>query len=325
MQLHLPAAHRLARINYPTRTGSFAFAFLVVLAVMAERGYSAGTIALGVLTLLAYPQLAYLHARAALDSKRAELRNMSVDAILMGIWAAQLHFALWPVCGVLLSVNLNDAVCGGVPRLLSGLLYFFVAALIWAVAFGVPFEPATGPLVTGMCFAGIIAYVSALAVFFHAQNVRLLRTQKVLRTSEEQFRFIAEHAGDLVAVLAPDHRFRYASPSHAKYFDAAKFAEGRDWTDLIHPDDRARAVGFLRLLDLSVHGERVQLRVVADQGPLRSIECEGNPVRDDGGKLQMIVLLCREFVAGDDVDAGDIAEPKLDDSSAGMPEPGSRS
>ncbi len=301
MQLQLPRAHRLARINYPTRWGSFAFSFLVVVAVLAERGLSAGTLIFGVVTLLLYPHLAYLHARLAINSKRAELRNLSVDSVLMGLWAAQLHFALWPVCGALVGVSMNNAVCGGIGRFLSGLLFFAAAALLWAVMQGVPLEPSTGPLVTGLCFVGIVGYVGRLAVFFHDQNSRLVRTRNVLRTSEEQFRFIAAHAGDLVSVLTPEHRFRYASLSHEKYFDAAKFADGADWLELVHPEDRGRARAFLDLLSVSPRSERAQLRMILAGAPPRMVDCEGNPVREDGGKLQMTVLLCRDLSVSDEL------------------------
>ncbi len=301
MQAQLPRAHRLARINYPIRSWSFAFSFLVVVAILAERGFSADTLVFGVVTLLIYPQLAYLHARRAINSKRAEFRNLIFDSVLMGLLAAQLHFALWPVCGMLVGVSMNNAVNGGVERFLSGSLCFVAAALLWAVVQGVPFEPSTGPVVAGLCFLGIVGYVSRLAVFFYDQNSRLIRTRDVLRTSEEQFRFIAEHAGDLVSVLTREHRFRYASPSHRKYFESAQFADGADWLELLHPEDRGRGRAFIELLRRSPHSERAQLRMMLAGAPPRMLECEGNPVREKGGNLQMIVLLCRELIAGNEL------------------------
>jgi PAS domain-containing protein len=134
-------------------------------------------------------------------------------------------------------------------------------------------------------------------VLFYGQNSRLVRTRNVLRSSEAQFRFIAEHAGDLVSVLTPEHRFRYASPSHQNYFDPAKFAEGADWLGLVHPADRGQALAFLDLLGISMHGERAQLRITPAGAPPQLVECEGNPVRGENGELQMIVLLCRDLVA----------------------------
>src|SRR5512133_3854884 len=124
MTIRLPSAHRIAQVNYVSRTGSFAYSFLIVCALMAERGMDLRTSILAVLTLLAYPHLAYLHARLAVDSKRAEFRNLSADSVLMGVWVAHKQFALWPSCGALLAISLNNAVCGGSKRVLSGLLAF---------------------------------------------------------------------------------------------------------------------------------------------------------------------------------------------------------
>jgi PAS domain-containing protein len=299
MLLQFPPAHRLARINYPTRSASFAYSFLIVVAILAERGFSSGTLIFGVVSLLIYPQLAYLHARTAVDSKRAEFRNIAIDSVIMGLWAAQLHFALWPACGALVGVSMNNAVSGGIGRFLSGLLGFAAAAMIWAVLQGAPFEPATGPIVTGLSFLGIVCYVGWLAVVFNEQNSHLIRTRNVLRSSEEQFRFIAEHAGDLVSVLTPAHRFRYASPSHGKYFEPTTFADGAYWLNLVHPEDQVRGLAFLELLNTSPHSERAQLRMMSGGLP-RVVECVGNPVREQDGKLQMVVLSCRDLIANDE-------------------------
>jgi len=180
------------------------------------------------------------------------------------------------------------------------------------MAQGVPFEPSTGPFVTGLCFLGIIGYVGRLAVFFHEQNSRLVRTRNVLRTSEEQFRFIAANAADLVSVLTPEYRFRYASLSHEKYFELAKFVDGAYWLQLVHPEDRGQGRAFLDLLSRSHRSERARLRMLPAGAPPRMVECEGNPVRDESGKLQMIVLLCRDLVvSGEPKAAGlrDVPDP----------------
>ena len=111
---------------------------------MAERGMNAGTAVLAVLTLLAYPHLAYLHARIAVDSKRAEFRNLTADSVLMGMWMAQMQFALWPSCGALLAISLDNAVCGGGKRFVLGLLSCVGGTLIWGALDGYKFQPATG-------------------------------------------------------------------------------------------------------------------------------------------------------------------------------------
>jgi PAS domain S-box-containing protein len=297
MEILLPVAHRIARVNYVSRTASFAYSFLIVCALLAERGVDPATAILALLTLLAYPHLAYLHARIAVDSKRAEFRNLNADSALMGMWMAQMHFALWPSCGALLAISLNNAVCGGGKRFLMGLLWYAAGALIWGALGGYRIQPATGTLVTALCYFGIVAYGVSLGLFLHDQNSRLLRTRSVLRSSEAQFRFIAEHAGDLVAVLDSKGRFRYASPSHQAYFSAKAYADGSDWVDLVHPHDRERAKAFLAVLRGAQQSERTKLYLVPGKGDMLIAECDGNPVRDESGELQMIVVVARNLSA----------------------------
>jgi PAS domain S-box-containing protein len=264
---------------------------------MAERGMSVHTTILAVLTLLAYPHLAYLHARIAVDSKRAEFRNLTADSVLMGMWMAQMQFALWPCCGALLAISLDNAVCGGSKRFLLGLLACVGGSLIWGALGGYKFQPATGTLVTALCFLGILTYAASLGLFLHEQNTRLVRTRSVLRSSEAQFRFIAEHAGDLVVVLDPKGRFRYASPSHAAYFSPDRYEEGREWVDLVHPHERERARAFLAVLLGSRQSERIKLHMIPGKGELLLADCDGNPVHDESGELQMIVLVSRNLSA----------------------------
>ena len=128
MALRLLPPHRLGRINYPVRVGSFGFAFAVIVLVLMERGFSVAALLLAALSFLAYPHLAYLHVRMAFESKRAELNNLLIDSALLGLWVAQLQYPLWLGLGALLAVNLNNAICGGSRRLLLGFLAFATAA-----------------------------------------------------------------------------------------------------------------------------------------------------------------------------------------------------
>ena len=223
--------------------------------------------------------------------------------------------AIWPVCGALVGVSLNNAVCGGFSRFLSGLLCFTGAALVWAILWSFPFEPATGYFVTSLCFVGIVGYVTSLAVGFHAHNRRLVSARNGLRASEEQFRFISEHAGDLVCVLTPAHTFRYASPSYEEYFNSSQFAEGRSWLELVHSQERDKARAFFESLRGSSSSRRTQLRITPAEGSWRVMECQGNPVRGSGGELQMIVLICRDLNRWLEATNSDATNPQQTDKA----------
>jgi len=295
--LALRPAHRLAQVNYAPRVFAFAFSLLVLQALVIERGLSAGLLFFGVLQFLVYPHLAYLHARIAADSRRAELRNLIADSVLLGAWAAQMHFALWPSCGLFAAVCLNNATTGGIKRLGCGAALFAGAAAAWGAVLGYPFEPQTGPLVSGLCLAGIVVYTSWIGTIVYRQNKHLIRARDAVRSSEERSRFIAEHAGDFVAVLGANARFLYASASHRAHFAEEAVKEGGDWLALVHPDDRERARNFLRYMTTSRSSERIGLRMLSPHGPSRVLECDGNPASDHRGNGETVILVCRDVTA----------------------------
>jgi PAS domain S-box-containing protein len=297
MPLALAPAHRLARINYAPRALAFAYTFLVLEALMLERGSSGWTLALGALQFLVYPHLAYLHARLVPDSKRAELINLAFDAFALGMWTAQAQFALWWSAGLLSAISLNSAANGGLRYLGLAWALFAAGATLWAMLGGLAFLPYTGPLVTGLCIAGLIVYVSWIGTIMRQQNRALARARGALHSSEDQFRFIAEHAGDLVAVLDTRARIRYTSASHLEHFDAERVTPGQDWVRLVHPDDQERARNFLQYLVMSRQMERMSLRLAPAEGPSLVVDCEGNPASDDSDGTGMIILVMRDITA----------------------------
>ena len=288
----LPPAHGMARTNYPIRVLSFAFCFLLVVLIALERDVSAATLTYAGIALLLYPQAAYISARAAHDSRSAELNNLLADAAVLGILAGQLGLPLWITCGSLLGVSVNSAICGGPRRLTYATLLFIGTAAVWKIVAGQAFHPSSGPLVTYLTFAGIVAYAAGVGLIVHRQNRWLVRTRNALRESEEQFRFIAENAGDLVAVLDTQGRFRYVSSSHSERLEPARVVLGASWIDLITPSEREKARDFLAALLRLKTVQRSVFRLIAPGGRLLTVECKGNPVHDGaGGDVRMVVLI----------------------------------
>jgi PAS domain S-box-containing protein len=297
MALH--AAHRLARLNYAPRALAFGYTFIVLWTMAAEGRASFWVLPAGVLQFLIYPHLAYLHARLVTDSKRAEVRNLFADALMLGGWVAQLQFALWPACGILAAVCLNSAANGGLTMLVRAVGMFALGSLAWGALAGFQFNPNTGPLVSVLSGVGLIAYTSYVGQILFDQNTRLLRARDALRNSEAQFRFVAEHAGDLVAVIDPAGRIRYASSSHSRQFAERSYVPGANWLDLVHPEDRLHAVHFLELLVSSEpdNQEPVHLRMGTRGNAWQVMECQGNAVWDDREKARLAVVILRDVDA----------------------------
>lgn len=296
MQLGRP--HLIARLDYAPRTFAFGYIFLVVAVLLAERSALTWPVLVaGIAQFLVYPHLVYLHTRIVTDSKRAELINLQLDSLLLGMWAAQTHFDLWLSCGLLMGPCMNNATNGGFRGLGLAMALYAAGAIGWSAALGFPFEPSNGPYVTALCIIGIIGYMSWIGIILRAQNRRLLGARDAAAKSEEQFRFIAEHAGDLVVVLDTLELIRYASPSHSRYFEASAYQPGQPWFDLIHPEDRGHARHLLDRIAFGRDRERVPLRMLTSSRVYPVMECQGNAVWDDAQNVRMIVLILQDIGA----------------------------
>jgi len=275
-------SHRLAQTNYPIRIGSFAYSFVVFVMLISERHLSLGAaqLAFPVFSLLIYPHLAFVHTRIARDAHLAELNNLLIDAVLLGMVAAQAGLALWLGFAFLLAIGVNNAVCAGARRLAIGLSLCAGSALAGYLLLRPVLRPETSPVVTALCAAGITAYVSAVGLVVRWQNKHLVETRDALRRREEQFRFIAEHAGDFIAVLDAKGRLVYTSGAYLERFDANLIAAGAPWTELIDPAHRARAREFLISVLKTGTSARTSLGFVAADGARVELESSGSLMLD---------------------------------------------
>jgi len=306
MKFALPSPHRVARYNYAPRTVAFAFSFLTLGILLLDRGeFNAWAFIAATTTFLLYPHLAYFYACIAVESKRAELNNLYVDAFLLGAWTAQVQFALWPGVGLLIAVCLNSAGHGFLGRLFRSLAIFAAAAAAWGAAIGYGFKPEAGPLVTALCIAGILAYVSWVGALFFIVNRNLVQVRDTLRASEEHFRFIAENMGEMVSVLDTQGRFKYMSSPHSKQFEPETVAPGASWLLHVHPEDRDYASSFLKMIVSSGASHRIELRLAFSKGLWCYVECQGNLAADSTGKPQSIVLVVQKLTPLLESDSGD--------------------
>ena len=296
MKLVLHTPHRLAKYNRIVRTGAFAFSFLTFAILWIERGrFSAWEILSAIVTLLIYPHLAYLYTRVAADAKRAEQNNLYADAVVLGAWAAQIHFALWPSVALLIAVCLNSAGHGYIGRLVRTLAIFGGSAIAWGAGIGYSFVPDTGPLVTTLTIAGILMYASAIGLLIFIQNKNLLLERHAVVASEQQFRFIADNVSELVAMLDTRGEMVYANARFEKQFGPSSVDPGAQWLRLVHPDEQRQARDFLQSIVASAAPGSMPLRLVSADGIWYLIDCKANPVLDESGRTRLVVMICKDL------------------------------
>ena len=307
--MELPEPHRLAKLYALPRALSFGYAFVILLAIAVERQLATLAVFAGALAFVSWPVLAYLHACYARHSKQAELRNLVADGVILGVACSLLDYAVWPTCAMLCAVSLNNAASGGYRQFAKGVGACLLAALLVGGMRGFPFQPDNGPVVIMTTAMGIWLYVAFVGFTLYQQNRKFMQTLNALHASEEVFQFIAENAGDLVAVLDAKGRVVYASGSHLKLFNPAQVTPGADWFRLARPDEEERIKHRYQVMMLSGQRERVRVALATRQGAERTFDFDISPVRFSGGSADIVVLVGSEVPAAGASAADGITRP----------------
>lgn len=285
---------RLARTNYSVRVVSFAYSFLVIGLVLFER--KAGVLAWSLLALqfLVYPQLAYLHASAAKDPRRAEIRNLYADSLALGAWAAMLGFPTWIAYAALFSTTLNTAIVRGWTGAACATVCFAAGALAWVAPMGFMHYPGTSDLVTALCFFGSLGYSAGVGLVVQGQNRRLRSAREQMREGEQRYRLITENAGDLVGMVDRDGRWIYTSPSYTRLLAPDDLAPGADAFRRLHEEDQFRVRAALQEIIKSGISGKLRMRHLTRGGDVRRFETLVHVVRGDDGSITGAVLASRD-------------------------------
>ncbi|HUI11025.1 MAG TPA: PAS domain S-box protein [Bacteroidota bacterium] len=117
------------------------------------------------------------------------------------------------------------------------------------------------------------------------------------RTSETErlLHLILANIDDLIAVLDLEGRRLYNSPSYESIFGPRNKLRGTDSFEEVHPDDRAMVRDIFRDTVRTGVGRRIVYRLVGKDGNVRSIESQGNVIRDAEGKPEKVIVVGRDI------------------------------
>ena len=172
-------------MNHRNRTGSFALAFLTIGVHLHDVGAGAFAWVLLVLQFLVYPHLIYLRAHHAADPKRAELRNLLLDCMLLAAWAAALGFPWWIAVMLLVSTSISHTAFHGWRGLPRSLGAIGVGVVIGVALTGWHPQPATSVAATMLSITCMTAYLLVVADGAYARALDLHRTREQLREREQ--------------------------------------------------------------------------------------------------------------------------------------------
>lgn len=120
------------------------------------------------------------------------------------------------------------------------------------------------------------------------------QVEQKVREREEFFRLISENVSDLIAVLDPDGRRLYNSPSYrALLGDPEKLVGTVSFQD-IHPEDRDRVRRIFQETIASGIGQRAEYRFVLPNGSIRYVESVGNVIKNETRQIAKVVVVSRD-------------------------------
>ena len=272
---------RQVRTIYLVRTAAFLWCFLVVALHAWARGFGLTVWIFAALHFLVYPHLAYLRSSHARGQRAAEHQNLYADSFLLGIWISVLEFPVWIAYPFAFSPALNAIVNRGLPGFGISLAASCAGILAGILLSGYRYWPLTGGSVTLLCFFGSLAYAAGVGYVLYRQTLRMAETRERLRESEQRYRLITEHAGDLVAMVDRNARWLYNSPSYARLFRAEDLEIGVDAFRNVHEEDQFRLRGALQVVVRSGESCRLRMRLHTADGDVRRFEALVHAVRKD--------------------------------------------
>ena len=281
--------HRLVRVYYQVRATAFAALFVAIGMHMWGRGYGGLAWVLLALQFLAYPHLLFWRARRALDSFKAEQTNSLLDSLLVGIWASALEFPVWIAFTLFLGTSLNNAINRGGRGALGALLAFSSGALGWALLVGFKVSPQTDYWAAALCLIGLSVFVIGLGNIVFAQNRKLRDAREALRQSEEHYRLITEHAGDLIAMLDAQGRWVYANPAYRRLLPEAALEIGADALAHLHPEDRDATRALLEQAVQTRESQEFLYRLIATDGKEHEFQANAKSFAHAGVPRTVIV------------------------------------
>jgi len=173
--------HWVVTLNRRNRTVFFALLFPVLGTHLLAIQAGAAMWALLALQLLVYPHVVYWRATRAADPLRAEMQNLLLDGVLLGMWVASWGLPLWISFMLFIGVCLNVVIFMGVPGMWKGLLALASGVAIVALASGgLAFRPETSLATSLLCILLLTLYLLFFAQGAYERGLSLRESRRQL-------------------------------------------------------------------------------------------------------------------------------------------------
>lgn len=167
------------RIYAPRAIGS-GFGGLALIAFLYPLDIPLWTWALLLANAFIWPHLAFqLSSRSAYPYK-AERRNILIDSLGGGFWAASSHFNPL-LTALIISMMMHNVAAGGPKLLLRGTLAQVIGAVVSCLCFGATFNAHTSNLQVYACLPVLILYPFSVGMVSYGLAIKLAEHKSTLR------------------------------------------------------------------------------------------------------------------------------------------------
>jgi PAS domain S-box-containing protein len=119
--------------------------------------------------------------------------------------------------------------------------------------------------------------------------------QKMPDDKDQIFQMITENVSDLIAILDLDGKRVYNSKSYKSILGDPARLKGTDSFREVYPEDQEKIKRVFEETVKTGIGQRAEYRMNSEDGSIRTIESQGNVIRDNQGKIKNIIVVSRDI------------------------------
>lgn len=196
-----PKVSYLVRMVHPPRVAGWVYMMALVGSIRWP--YGPWWVWLGLaLNCLVWPQVAHRFEGASAKPRTTVLRNLIVDAFLVGAWSSVISYRLFPTACMLGAVALNMTSMGGIRHFFKGMSACLLGAVLSGLFTGfhqaddTPFSTVAISIIGMVCYVSYVGYVAyGQAIRLHTLRKKTHEIAENLKRTQRQFTDAAHHAG----------------------------------------------------------------------------------------------------------------------------------
>lgn len=184
--------HWAVRMNWKNRSLCFVLLGLTVISHLQTAQISAWVWAVWGLQFFLYPHLLYWHGYTAAQPRKAEVRNMLLDAVCFGAWAAALGFPLWLSFAMFAGASINLLAFGSWRGWTKAILAMAIGAITVMVLLPWSFQPDTSLLTSSLSMLTLMLFLAVYAQDGYLRATMLYQQRTQVRAQLEEIQTLKD-------------------------------------------------------------------------------------------------------------------------------------